>query len=127
VVCTGAVLACELSAPVPCSPSMKGLNVSEPTTPAGTPAAGRPYPAIRRRLATAAGQAVCDECGTTYDPGADRCPGCVQRRRRRGGGLETVTETYDSERPWRTVERSDALDGTRGLDAEDHDAEGWPW
>ena len=124
--CTGAVLACEPSAPVPCSPSMKGLNVSEPTTPAGTPAAGRPYPAIHRRLAVAAGHVICDECGTTYDPGTDRCLGCVQRRRRRGGGLEIVSETYDSDRPWRTVERSDALDGTRNPDSHD-DAEGWPW
>ena len=106
---------------------MKGLNVSEPTTPAGTPAAGRPFPAIRRRLTPSSGSGVvCDECGTTYDPGADRCPTCVQRRRRRGGGLETVTETFDGDHPWTTVERSDALDGTRDPDIAD-EAEGWPW
>ena len=69
---------------------------------------------------------VCDECGTTYNPGADRCPTCMQRRRRRGGGLEAVTETVDGDRPWTTVERSDALDGTRHPDMPD-DAEGWPW
>jgi hypothetical protein len=125
-VCTGAVLACEPSAPVPCSPSMKGLNVPEPTTPAGTPAAGRPFPAIRRRLAAARGQVVCDECGTTYDPGAECCATCIQRSRRRGGGLETVSEVYGGDLPWTTVERSDALDGTRGRDTED-DGEGWPW
>ena len=95
--------------------------------PAGTPAAGRPFPAIRRRLTPSSGQGVvCDECGTTYNPGADRCPTCVQRRRRRGGGLETVIETFDGDRPWTTVERSDALDGTRHPDTPD-DAEGWPW
>ncbi|MGH9004315.1 MAG: hypothetical protein ACRDYV_14415 [Acidimicrobiia bacterium] len=101
--------------------------MSEPTTPAGTPAAGRPYPAIRHRLAATAGQVICDECGTTYDAGAECCPGCVQRRRRRGGGLEAVTETFDSDHPWTTVERSDALDGTRRPDTEDGEAEGWPW
>jgi hypothetical protein len=50
----------------------------------------------------------------------------MQRRRRRGGGLEAVTETVDGDRPWTTVERSDALDGTRHPDMPD-DAEGWPW
>jgi len=102
--------------------------VSEPMTAAGTPAAGRPFPAIRRRLAASSGRGVvCDECGTTYDSGADHCPTCVQRRRRRGGGLEAATETFDRDRPWTTVERSDDLDGTRNPDIHDEGAEGWPW
>jgi hypothetical protein len=105
---------------------MKGLNVADPTTPAGTPGAGRPFPAIRRRLAAAAGQVICEECGSVYDAGADRCPTCVQRGRR-GAGLEAVIDVYGGERPWSTVERSDALDGTRGPEGEDGDAEGWPW
>jgi hypothetical protein len=95
-------------------PSMKGLNVSESTSPARTPAAGRPFPAIRRRIAARHGQVVCDECGTLYDPADAVCPTCVQRRRRRGGGLEAVLDTYSGDRPWTTVERSDDLDGTHG-------------
>jgi hypothetical protein len=101
--------------------------VADPTTPAGTPAAGRPFPALRRRLADAIdGRVTCDECGTTYETCADRCPTCVQRARR-GGGLEAVIETWGGERPWTTVERSDALDGTRHDSAEDDEPEGWPW
>ena len=69
---------------------------------------------------------ICDECGTAYDPGANRCPTCVQRRRR-GGGLEAPVEAYGGDRPWTTVERSDALYGTRGPKLEADDPEGWPW
>jgi hypothetical protein len=105
---------------------MKGLNMADSTTAAGTPAAGRPFPALRRRLAAIDGQVVCDECGTAYDAGADRCPTCVQRRRR-GDGLEAVIEAYGDARPWTTVERSDALDGTRGPEVEGDETEGWPW
>jgi hypothetical protein len=107
---------------------MKGLNVPEPTTPAGTPAAGRPFPAIRLRLADAVdGRVRCEECGTAYDPDADRCPTCAQRVRRGGGGLETVIDTWGGDRPWTTLERSDALDGTRDTAVADDEAEGWPW
>jgi hypothetical protein len=105
---------------------MKGLNVVDSTTPAGTPASGRPFPALRRRLAAVEGRVVCDECGSVYDAGADRCPTCVQRHRR-GAGLEAGIDMYGGERPWTTVERSDPLDGTRRPDTEDGEAEGWPW
>jgi hypothetical protein len=122
------VLASEPSAPVLCSPSIKGLNVSEPTTPAGTPAAGRPFPAIRRRLTPSSGRGVvCDECGTTYDPGAERCPTCVQRRRRPGGGLEAVTETFDGDRPWTPSSAPTPSTAPANPDIHDDDAEGWPW
>jgi hypothetical protein len=106
----------------------KGLNMADPTTPAGTPAAGRPFPALRHRLAAAIdGRVICDECGTAYDPGADRCPTCVQRRRP-GDGLEAVIDTYGADRPWTTVERSDDLDGTHSPGAEGDETEGgWPW
>jgi hypothetical protein len=73
------------------------------------------------------GRVICDECGTAYDSGADRCPACVQRRRR-GDGLEAVIDTYGSDRPWTTVERSDNLDGTHSPDGEGDETEGgWPW
>jgi hypothetical protein len=71
------------------------------------------------------GRVACDECGTIYEPGADRCPTCAQRSRR-GGGLEAVTDTWGGDRPWTTVERSDVVDGTRDETVED-EPEGWPW
>ena len=100
--------------------------MSDSTTPAGTPAAGRPFTGVRRRLADAIDRRVrCDECGTSYEPTARGCPTCMQRRRHRAG-LESVVECYGGDRPYATVERSDALDGTRGVDAED-EPESWPW
>jgi hypothetical protein len=103
------------------------VNVSDSTTPAGTPAAGRPFAGIRRRVAELEGGVLCDECGTELDPRADRCPACSQRRRRRAG-LETVIDTYAGDRPWLTVERPDPGDGATGPElASDDDPEGWPW
>jgi hypothetical protein len=108
---------------------MKGLNVPDSTTPAGTPAAGRPFAGIRRRLADVIdGRVTCDECGTSYEPDIARCPTCAQRRRHRAG-LESVIECYGGDRPYVTVERSDALDGTADpflVDGDDG-PEGWPW
>ena len=97
-------------------------------TPAGTPAAGRPFPGLRRRLTGFVGGPVgCDECGTELDSDAVVCRTCAQRRRRRAG-LETVIECYAGDRPWTTVVRSDEYDGTRGPTPETGDEpEGWPW
>jgi hypothetical protein len=102
--------------------------VKDSTSPAGTPAAGRPFAGLRRRLAAAVdGRVICDECAGAYDAAEDRCPACVQRRRRRAG-LETVIDTYAGDRPWMTVERSDPDDGGTGPDlATDDEPEGWPW
>ena len=106
---------------------MKGLNVSDSTTPAGTPAAGGPFPGIRRRFAALAGEIRCEECATELDPEAVKCRACSQRRRHRAG-LESVIESYGSERPWVTVHRSDDYDGTTGPTPEiDEEPEGWPW
>jgi hypothetical protein len=72
-------------------------------------------------------QMICDECATAYDASEDRCPACVQRRRR-GAGLETVIDTYASDRSWVTIERSDLNDGATGPElATDDEPEGWPW
>jgi hypothetical protein len=101
--------------------------VNDSTTPAGTPAAGRPFSGLRRRLAAAIdGRVICDECATAYDASEDRCPACLQRRRRRAG-LETVIDTYVTDRPWVTIERSDLNDGTTGPDIEADEPEAWPW
>jgi hypothetical protein len=102
------------------------VNVSDSTTPAGTPAAGRPFAGIRRRLADLEGRVLCDECGTELDPGTEQCPACAQRRRRRAG-LESVIDTYSGDRPWVTVERSDDEDGTSGPAIEADEPGGWPW
>ena len=99
--------------------------MTDSTTPAGTPAAGRPFPGLARRVL--AGRVRCDTCGTALDPADAWCPSCAQRRRRRAG-LETTLDTYGSDRPWRTVERSDHNDGSTGPTFdEDHEPEGWPW
>jgi hypothetical protein len=102
--------------------------VNDSTTPAGTPAGGGPFAGLRRRVTGLVdGRVCCDECGTSLDPAADRCPTCAQRRRRRAG-LETVIDSYGGERPWATVERSDHHDGTTGPTLErDDEPEGWPW
>ncbi len=101
--------------------------MNDSTSPAGTPAAGRPFAGLRRRLATAIdGRVVCDECATAYDAGEDRCPACAQRRRRRAG-LETVIDTYGGEPPWVTIERSDSHDGENGPELVADEPEGWPW
>jgi hypothetical protein len=50
----------------------------------------------------------------------------LQRRRRRAG-LETVIDTYVTDRPWVTIERSDLNDGTTGPDIEADEPEAWPW
>jgi hypothetical protein len=103
------------------------VNVNDSTTPAGTPAAGRPFTGLRRRLAAAIdGRVICDECATAYDVGQDRCPACVQRHRHRAG-LETVIDTYAGDRPWVRVERSDLNDGTTGPELEVDEVEGWRW
>jgi hypothetical protein len=105
----------------------KGLNVSESTTPAGTPAAGRPFHGLRRRLADLIDDRICcDECGTSYEPGQGQCPTCVQRHRRRAG-LESACECYGGDRPYLTVERSDPDDGTTDGLGEDGEPDGWPW
>ena len=98
------------------------------TTPAGTPASGRPFSGLRRRLADVIdGRVRCDECGTSYEPDVGRCPTCAQRRRH-GAGLEAVIECYGGDRPYTTVERSDLADGTRDHNLGDEaDPEGWPW
>src|SRR4029450_13455290 len=101
--------------------------MTDSTSPAGTPAAGRPFAGLRRRLAAAIdGGVICDECATAYEASEDRCPACVQRRRRRAG-LETVIDTYAGDRPWVTVERSDINDGPTGPELEVAEAAGWPW
>jgi hypothetical protein len=107
---------------------MKGLNVSDSTTPTGTPAAGRPFSGVRRRLADLIdGRVRCDECGTSYERGIGRCPACAQRRRHRAG-LESVIECYGGDRPYGTVERSDLADGTRDpWDDGEGEPEGWAW
>jgi hypothetical protein len=94
-------------------------------TPAGTPAAGRPFPGLTRRIL--AGPVRCDVCGSDLDPDAEWCSACAQRRRRRAG-LEAAVDTYGAERPWVTLHRSDDHDGTSGpaLDESD-EPEGWPW
>ena len=52
--------------------------MNDSTTPAGTPAAGRPFPGLRRRLTGLVGGGVrCDECGTELDPDAVVCRTCV--------------------------------------------------
>jgi hypothetical protein len=102
------------------------VNVSDFTTPAGTPAAGRPFAGIRRRLAELEGRVICDECGSDLDPGTERCPACAQRRRRHAG-LESVIDTYSGDRPCVTLERSDDEDGTSDPAAEANEPEGWPW
>jgi hypothetical protein len=102
--------------------------MTDSTTPAGTPAAGRPFPGLRRRLAAAIdGRVICDECASAYDASEDRCPACAQRRRRRAG-LETVIDTYAGDRPWMTIERADPDDGAAGPETGAGDGpEGWPW
>jgi hypothetical protein len=99
--------------------------VNDSTTPAGTPAAGRPFPGLARRIL--AGPIRCDVCGTDLDPDDEWCPACAQRARRRAG-LEAAIDTYGAERPWVTLHRSDENDGTRGpaLDESD-EPEAWPW
>src|SRR4029453_5104982 len=95
------------------------------TTPAGTPAAGRPFPGLTRRIL--AGPIRCDVCGSDLDPDDEWCPACAQRRRSRAG-LEAAIDTYGAERPWVSLHRSDENDGTTGpvLD-EDDEPESWPW
>jgi len=100
--------------------------VIDSTSPAGTPAAGRPFSGIRRRIAAVAGAPLCDECGTELDPASERCPACAQRHRGHAG-LESVLDTYASDRPVVTVERSDADDGMTGPATDDTDPAGWPW
>ena len=64
--------------------------MSEPTTPAGTPAAGRPFPAIRRRLTPGSGRGVvsfgqggfavnrpCPMCMGRGQIPTERCPTCT--------------------------------------------------
>ena len=95
------------------------------TTPAGTPAAGRPFHGFRRRLADLIdGRVCCDECGTSYEPGQGTCPTCAQRHRR-VAGLESAVESYGGDRSYLTVERSDPDDG--GRVGENGEPEGWPW
>jgi hypothetical protein len=98
--------------------------MTDSTTPAGTPAAGRPFTGLRRRLAAAIdGRVICDECASAYDASEDRCPACAQRRRRRAG-LETVIDTYAGDRPWMTIPD----DGAAGPETGAGDGpEGWPW
>jgi hypothetical protein len=109
---------------------MEVIGVNNNSTPAGTPAAGRPFPGMRRRVERVVmGQVVCDECGTPYHE--DRCPTCAQRRRRRAG-LEVAVQTYGGERWWVTLERSDPDDGggwwpAERRPADDDEPEGWPW
>jgi len=99
--------------------------VTDSTTPAGTPAAGRPFPGLARRIL--AGSMRCDVCGSDLDPDAEWCPACAQRRRHRAG-LEAGVDTYGSEYPWVTLHRSDDNDGTTGpAFDEGEEPEGWPW
>jgi hypothetical protein len=102
--------------------------MTDSTSPAGTPAAGKPFTGLRRRLAGALdGRVICDECATAYDANEDRCPACAQRRRGRAG-LERVIDTYAGERPWVTIERPDPGDGASVPElAPDDGSEGWPW
>ena len=102
--------------------------MSDSTTPAGTPAAGRPFSGVRRRLVDAIDSRVrCDECGTSFEPDVARCLACSQRRRHRAG-LESMVDCYGGDRPYVTVERSDLADGTHDpWDDSEGEPEGWPW